>query len=147
MTYAITIWLCFVLAVGALIYAKPNFYQAAVFLLAAFLLLPASMLTLGRAATWSPANAEYTVLGAPIDVDVAIYVLLDDPTGEPRYYRLPYSVGSANKLQAALDGAADGEGGVSMGFGIDGEPDFSETHSESGPPKQAETPLLTVPAG
>jgi hypothetical protein len=37
----------------------------------------------------SPPAGHYTVLGARIDVDVAIYALLDDGRGEPRYFKLP----------------------------------------------------------
>lgn len=81
-------------------------------------------LSLGRPLPMTPPPGDYTVVGARIDVDVAIYVLLDNGKGEPAYYRLPYSTQQANELQAAKDGGGgisakvDGEGGVSY----DGEP-------------------------
>lgn len=92
-----------------------------------------------------PPAGKYTVLGARIDVDVAIYALLDDGKGEPRYYRLPYSTSQANALQAAQDGAqegqgvqatVDGEGGVAY----DGEPPVSGE-----PPKVPEAPAISIP--
>jgi hypothetical protein len=90
----------------------------------------------------SPPKGDYAVLGARIDVDEAIYVLLDDGKDEPRYYRLPYSQAAANQLQAALDGAADGEGGVSMTMDGDGSPGFAEETPPPDPEKRAERAIL-----
>lgn len=115
--------------------------------------LPASVLLaaycvylpLGKPLPMAPAPGHYTVLGARIDVDVAIYALLDDGKGEPRYFRLPYSAEQANALQAAQDGAQDGQGvqaivGQDGGVQYDGEPPVS-----GNPPKQAEQPAVTIP--
>ncbi|TGQ11243.1 hypothetical protein EN858_15085 [Mesorhizobium sp. M4B.F.Ca.ET.215.01.1.1] len=120
----------------------------------AALFLPLSVL-IAAFALWVPTGSprftpppagKYTVLGAHIDVDVAIYALLDDGKGEPRYYRLPYSTSQANALQAAQDGAeggqgvqatVDGEGGVAY----DGEP--PPTADEA--PKVPEAPALSIP--
>lgn len=93
----------------------------------------------------SPPHGKYIVLGARIDVDVAIYALLDDGRGEPRYYRLSYSASQANALQAALDGAQDGQGvqaivGQDGGLSYDGDPPVTGL-----PPKQAEQPAVTLP--
>lgn len=90
---------------------------------------------LGEPSTRVP-DGEYVVLGSRIDVNVAIYVLVDGD--EPRYYRLPYSDAAAEQLQRAqeqpggvLMDAQDGE------FGFDGAP-------TAGAPKQAERPELRI---
>jgi hypothetical protein len=93
----------------------------------------------------SPPTGHYTVLGARIDVDVAIYALLDDGKGEPRYFKLPYTASQANALQAALDGAQDGQGvqaivGPDGGVSYDGPPPVQGL-----PPKQAEQPAVSIP--
>lgn len=93
-----------------------------------------------------PPPGKYTVLGAKIEVDVAIWALLDDGKGIPRYFRLPYSAGAAGELQEALDGAengtgvqarVNGEGGVQY----DGAP--PSVHEPE--PKQAEQPAIAIP--
>lgn len=145
MTAALTIWLAFVAAAGALAYFGPR-RQAMAFALVAAMALPATFHALGRAAPWQPAPGEYTVLGARIDVPGAgaagaIFVLIN-ANPEPRYYRLPYSQQAANDLQAALDGAADGEGTVTLNMGEDGAAGFSEDVPPAGPAKVAETPLI-----
>lgn len=140
MTPAITLWLAFVVAVGAIAYFGTR-RQAIAFAIAAALTLPAAFLPLSYATPLAPPPGKHTVLGARIDVDVAIYVLLDTPT-EPRLYRLPYSAEAANQLQAAQDGMADGEGGVALRVGQDGSPGFSEDSGTPEPPKQAERALI-----
>lgn len=92
-----------------------------------------------------PPSGKYTVLGARIDVDIAIYALLDDGKGEPRFYKLPYSQSSANQLQGALDGSQDGQGVTANvdgdgGVQYDGEPPVT---GEA--PKAPETPVVTLP--
>lgn len=142
MTPAITLWLAFVLAVGAIAWFGSR-RQAIAFLVLALVTAPATALPLGHAAPWQPAPGQYTVLGARIDIDEAIYVLLDgDPS--PRFYRLPYSQSAANQLQAALDGTADGEGSVSMRLGEDGSPGFREEGGAAEEPKRAEQPTLRM---
>lgn len=93
----------------------------------------------------SPPAGKYTVLGARIDVDVAIYALLDDGKGEPRFYKLPYSNSAANSLQSALDGAQDGQGvhaivGQDGGVQYDGEPPVTGEQ-----PKVPERPAVSIP--
>ena len=64
-----------------------------------------------------PPPGQYTIVGAKIEIDRAIYVLLDgDP---PTYYVLPYSTSAADQLQGALDAAEAGEGKATVT--IDGE--------------------------
>lgn len=125
MTPAITLWAAFVLAVGAVTWFGTR-RQAIVFVLIALATAPAAALPLGYAAPWKPAPGHYTVHGARIDVDVAIYVLLSAEGGEPRYYKLPYIPQTANGLQRAMD-MAEGNGGT-VGAEIDGEgsPGFAE---------------------
>ncbi|WP_301004201.1 hypothetical protein [Mesorhizobium sp.] len=119
----------------------------------AALLLPLSAV-IAAAALWVPTGSprftrppagEYTVLGARIDVDVAIYALLDDGKGEPRFYKLPYSNSAANQLQSALDGSQDGQGvqaivGQDGGVQYDGEPPVTGEQ-----PKVPERPQTTLP--
>lgn len=138
MTPAITLWLAYVLATGAIAWFG-NKRQAIAFLIVAACILPASFMTLGHPDFRSP-SSQATVLGARIDVDKAIYVLLDGPI--PIYYVLPYSTGAANQLQAAMDGAADGQGSVSMRIGEDGSPGFSEEAPPAEPEKQAERAIF-----
>jgi hypothetical protein len=98
------------------------------------------LLTLGHPSFTKPPAGEYTVLGARIDVDEAIYVLLDGPV--PKYYVLPYSQQSANDLQVAQEGTADGEGTVGMSMGEDGSPGFAEEAPPPEPDKQAERAII-----
>lgn len=139
MTAAITLWLAIVLAIGAVTWFGTR-KQALVLVVIAALTAPASTLPLGHPSHSKPPAGDYTVLGARIDVDEAIYVLLDGPI--PKYYRLPYSQASANQLQAALDGVADGEGTVTMTTGEDGSPGFAEETPPPEPEKQTERAIL-----
>lgn len=126
MTPAITLWLAFVLVSAIIIAARATRLQAIAFAIVLAFVLPATLLPLGHAAPWKPAPGHYTVHGARIDIDKAIYVLLSADGGEPRYYKLPYTQQSANGLQRSMD-MAEGSGGT-VGAQIDGEgsPGFSE---------------------
>ncbi|MBY3333724.1 hypothetical protein HFN98_24335 [Rhizobium laguerreae] len=138
MTPAITLWLAFVLAAGAIAWFGTK-RQAIAFLIVAIATAPAAFLTLGHAAPWQPAKGHYTVLGARIDVDEAIYVLLDaGGDGEPRFYKLPYSAQQANSLQNALDTAE--ANGTGVGMTMDGDAaGFAEEGQHGGSEvKQAE---------
>lgn len=142
MTPAITFWLAFVIAAATIAWFGTR-RQAIALTLVAAILAPATLLPLGHPAITAPPAGHYTVLGARIDVDEAIYVLLDGGQGEPRYYRLPYTTGTANSLQAALD-IAEGNGGtVGMRQGEEGSPGFSEEGSSGREePKQQEHPAI-----
>lgn len=86
---------------------------------------------------------EWTVLGARIDVDVAIYAMLDNGTGEPHLYRLPYTAGQADKLQQAIDAtAANAAGGVEAQADAEGEIEFHPKPVEANPEKTPETPVV-----
>jgi hypothetical protein len=100
---------------------------------------------LGMPFPHSPKPGKYTVVGAKIIVDVAIYALLDNGTDEPTYYRLPYTNSQANSLQSALDGAQDGQGvqaivGQDGGVSYDGPPPVTGE-----PPKVPERPAVSIP--
>lgn len=140
MTHALLLWIAFVLATGAIAYHGGR-RQAIAFVLVAALTAPASLLTLGHATPIAPGAGQHTVLGARIDINEAIWVLLD-AQGEPKFYRLPYSQAAANQLQAALDSVADGEGTVTMEMGQDGSPGFSEETPPAEETKRAEVPLI-----
>lgn len=93
-----------------------------------------------------PPQGKYTVLGADIQVNVAILALLKSEDGSVRFYRLPYSTSQANALQQALDGAENGQGVAAEidgegGAAFDGEPPTSAAE----PPKVPETPALSLP--
>ncbi|PDS97497.1 hypothetical protein CO659_12585 [Rhizobium sp. S9] len=138
MTPAITLWLAFVLAAGAICWFGTK-RQAVAFLAVAVITAPATLLPLGHAYPFSPPKGHYTVLGARIDVDEAIWVLLDSGSAPPLYYRLPYKASTANDLQSALD-VAEGNGGmVGMQQGEEGSPGFAEEGAPgSEQPKRAE---------
>lgn len=96
----------------------------------------------------APPQGRYTLIGADIEVDTAIYALLKDEAGVIRFYRLPYSADSANQLQAAKD-AAEGEGGqgsVQAIVGQDGGVQYDGPPPVTGEqPKQAEQPAVQIP--
>lgn len=140
MTTALTIGLLLVLAVGAVAWFGTR-KQALVFAAIACAAFPLPMAALGHATPTAPPSGPLTVLGARIDVDKAIYVMVDGP--QPKLYVLPYSEQAANQLQKAMDGTADGEGTVTMEIGGDGAPGFAEETPPAEEPKQArEVPLL-----
>lgn len=143
MTYALTLWLAFVIAAAAIAWFGTR-RQAIAFALVAILTAPATILPLGHAKPFDPPQGKYSVLGARIDIDVAIWVLLDDGKGgPPRYYRLPYSATAANDLQEAMDMVVGQEGGtVGMTMGEGGATGFAEETPTAEPPKQVETPIL-----
>jgi hypothetical protein len=117
------------------------------------LLLPLSA-TIAAAALWVPTGSprlthvpagKYTVVGAKIEVDVAIYALLDDGKSEPRFYRLPYSAAQANALQQAMDAAQNGQG-VKATIDGQGGAQFDGPPPVTGePPKQVEQPAVSIP--
>lgn len=139
MTPALLLALAFTLAVGIILFIDGTRRQAIAFALIAVAMAPASFLPLGHAAPWRP-DMPATVLGARIDVGLAIWVLVDGP--EPRFHRLPYSQAAADQLQAAIDGAAERQGKVKIKMGEDGSPGFAEEAPPEEPAKSAERPAL-----
>ncbi len=124
MTHVALIWLGYVVATG-LIALYGNVRQAIMFVLAVALLLPLQFTALGNAAIYGLPRGELTVIGARIDVDKAIYVLINgDP--EPRYFKLPYTPQKAGDLQKAMDGARNGRGKVKIKIRGDGSFGFAE---------------------
>jgi hypothetical protein len=94
----------------------------------------------------TPPVGKYQVLGADIEVDVAIYALLKAEDGTIRFYRLPYSTSQANALQEAKDGAGEG-GQVTATIGDEGgvQYDGPPPDAQGLPPKQAEQPAVSIP--
>lgn len=145
MTHSLLLWLAFVLAIGIVAATNPKRRQAIAFAIVAAATISIPVAALSYPSPWLPSGPQ-TVLGARIDVGKAIYVMLDGSSsagGEPRLFVLPYSEQTAQQLQEAQDGTADGEGTVVMTQGEDGSPGFAE---EGGggrqEPKNAEVPLL-----
>lgn len=140
MTQSLLLWLATVIAIGVVAAINPNRWQAIAFAVIAAATIAVPLAALSYPSSWLP-SGQQTVLGARIDVGKAIYVMLDGP--EPRLFVLPYSEQTAQQLQEAQDGTADGEGTVVMTQGEDGSPGFAE---EGGggrqEPKNAEVPLL-----
>lgn len=92
-------------------------------------------LSLGRPLPMTPPPGDYQVLGADIQVDRYIDVLLK-ADGDATYYRLPYTTNQANALQEAMDGEGGARAAVGEGGGVtyDGEPPV--TGDESKVPEQ-----------
>jgi hypothetical protein len=114
------------------------------FVCAAFAVYFAMQRPLGYPDTDALPEGEFTVLGAKIEVDVAIYAMLDDGKGEPHLYRLPYSAGEADKLQQAIDATAGGQaGGVKARSDDQGSPEFYSEPVREDAPKVTEQPMVT----
>lgn len=145
MTAVLTAWLSLTLTLTAFAYAARRPVFVASLPIAAVAALYLVALPMGTPSYAKPPAGKFKVIGARIDVPSgayggAIYVLLDGPV--PTYYCLPYSTGAANELQAALDGSADGEGGVEGEFTSEGVPEFYEKPVAPDEPKRAETPMI-----
>lgn len=92
-----------------------------------------------------PPKGKYTVVGADIEVDVAIWALLKPENGPAVYYRLPYTSGQANALQEAKDGAGE-NGQVTATIGDEGGVSYAGPPPVTGGlPKQAEQPAVSIP--
>lgn len=140
MTHALLLWLATVIAIGVVAATNPRRRQAIAFAIVAAATIAIPVAALSYPSPWLPSGPQ-TVLGVRVDVDKAIYVMLDGP--QPRLFVLPYSEQAAQQLQQAQDGAADGEGRVVMTQGEDGSPGFAEEEAGGrNPPKNAEVPLL-----
>lgn len=140
MTHSLLLWLAFVLATAIVAAVNPRRRQAIAFAIVAAATIAIPVAALSYPSPWLPSGS-HQVLGVRVDVDKAIYVMLDGP--EPRLFVLPYTEQAAQQLQQAQDGAADGEGRVVMTQGEDGSPGFAEEEAEGrNPPKNAEVPLL-----
>lgn len=141
MTLSLTLWAILVLAIGIVAAVNPRRRQAIAFAIIAAATIAIPVGALSYPSPWLP-SGQQTVLGVRIDVDKAIYVMLDG-SPEPRLFVLPYTEQTAQQLQAAQDGTADGEGTIVMTQGEDGSPGFAEEEAEGrNPPKNAEVPLL-----
>lgn len=139
MTPALTTWLAFVAAAGAIVWFAPR--TAWLFAIVTVMTLPAVFMTLGHPTHQAPPQGEYAVYGGLIEKDVAIYVLIGTD-GAPRYYRLPYSEKAAGEMQRAMDGAKAHEGRVKIQVGPAGAVGFAEETAPPEPPKISETPII-----
>jgi hypothetical protein len=77
------------------------------------LVVGATFFSLGHPAPWvqtiNVPGGKYTVLGVKMVQDVAIYVWLDFGAEHPRYFALPWSNETADKMQGLLDKQRRGE--------------------------------------
>jgi len=133
-----TVWLAFVVVLAA--YAW--FRRAWLLPIVAAVALVLAAAPLSHPAFWQPPAGQYTLIGARIDVGRAIYVLLDDGKGEPRYFRLPYSNKQANALQQAMDKAQAQGGNVGMRVGGEGAVGFDNQAPQDDAPKQEQQPMF-----
>ena len=145
MSLIASVWLFLSLALCAFAWMAGRRFAALTLPLAVVITAFAIQVITGLPRLTSPPAGHYTVLGAKIEVNVAIWALLEDSNGAVRYYKLPYSSSQADQLQQALDGAEtgqgvkatiDGEGGQTY----DGDPPVQGTEA-----KTPETPALTLP--
>lgn len=134
MTLSLLLWLAFVVATAIIAATNPKLRQAIAFAIVAAATFGIPLAALSFPSPWLPSGPQ-TVLGVRIDVDRAIYVMLDG-SPEPRLFVLPYTEQTAQQLQAAQDGTADGEGTVTMEIGADGTPGFAESAAPAETPKQ-----------
>ena len=147
MIASLALWGVGTILLGVLLwFCRPRVSALLIWVIGSAILLPASMMPLGEPAFMRPPPGKHTVLGARIDVDEAIYVLLDSGLGgPPRYYVLPYSTGQANALQGAIDAAQGEQGGVEAEMGEDGgEMAFHGPAVQEDRPKQPERPAYEV---
>jgi hypothetical protein len=140
-----TTWLglCAVLSIFAW-FANRRFI-AAFLPFAAMIAALAVYVPLGKPTPIVPKAGKYIVLGADIQVNVAIFALLKQGDMEPVYVKLPYSTSSANSLQQALDGAQNGQGVKATidgegGATYDGDPPVTGNET-----KTPEAPALSLP--
>jgi hypothetical protein len=138
-------WLaiCAVLSVFAW-FANRRFI-AAFLPFAAIIAALAVYIPLGKPTPVVPKAGRYTVLGADIQVNVAIFALLKQGDMEPVYVKLPYSASSASQLQNALDGAENGQGVQATIDGDGGQTYDGATPVHGDEPKVPEAPALTLP--
>lgn len=142
MTLSLLLWLATIIAIGVVAATNPKRRQAIAFAIIAAATIAVPLAALSYPSPWLP-SGQLTVHGARVDVDKAIYVMVSAEDGEPRLLVLPYSESTAQQLQEAQDGTADGEGSVVMTEGEDGSPGFAEENGAGRQePKTAEVPLL-----
>lgn len=151
MNDALTTWLVYTgafcgmtwLAIYSLARPQARAYALGALVAATVASLPATLLPLSHAAPWTPPPGKYQLLGARIDVDVAIWIWID-LDGEPRAYRMPYTAGKANELQAALDDLTIGGEATATIGGRGGGTSYSGTAPDEGPVegKPIEQPLV-----
>jgi len=100
----------------------------------------------GSARITEPPPGRYVVVGADIEIDVAIWALLKPENGPAVYYRLPYSAGQAGALQEAKDGAGEG-GQVTATVGDEGgvQYDGPPPSAVGEQPKVPERPAVSIP--
>jgi len=136
-----TVWLSLCLALC--VYAWIGYRHILALPTMAVLAALAVYIPTGQPRFTAPPAGHYAVLGADIEVGVAIRVLLKGD-GPAVYYTMPYTESDANGLQGALDIGAQG-GAVSAvvgeegGVAYDGEPPVSGDGD-----KRAERPALEV---
>lgn len=141
-----TDWLALALLLSAFAWFASRRWIAAILPFAAIIAAFSLWAVTGSPRLTHPPVGKYTVLGAKIVPDVAIWVLLDDGVSEPRYFRLPYSTNQANALQQAEDAGNGQPGSVKMEVGQDGGTSYDGPPPVSGEaPKQAEQPSLNLP--
>jgi hypothetical protein len=137
-------WLLLALVMCAFAWAAGKRWVALSLPFAAIIAAFSLFLATGTPRLTPPPAGKYTVVGADIEVDVAIYALLKGEDGVSRFYRLPYTAGQANALQEAKDGAGE-SGQVTATIGEDGGAQYDGPPPIQGdPPKVPESPAISL---
>jgi len=149
MTPTLTAWLLSTAAIGALLSIVPaRIYAAIAFAAMVAATYHTAQIPLGYADYSAPAKGKYTVLGARIDVGVAIYALLDNGKGEPHLYRLPYTESDAKDLQESMDMQFGGQGGgIQAEIGAAGDAAFHAAPVTGEQDKVPETAIMNPTTG
>lgn len=143
MTTLATVWLALVLLFC--VFAWHNIRLRLLALpVAAAVVAVAVYIPTGTPRFTAPPEGKYAVVGVKIDIDKAIYVLLDNGSAEPTYYVLPYSAGKASQLQDAKDTAGE-NGQVSVEINGEGGGEFRGEPPVTGTDdKVAEQPEIQI---
>ena len=110
MTQSLTAWavLSAILFMGALIaiWSRRNTRWRGMAVLAVLISVPMSAAAIGYALGWpapllkiTAPTGDWVILGDKMIRGQGIYLLIDIPGGEPRYYRMPWDDEEAKKLQ------------------------------------------------
>jgi hypothetical protein len=139
-------WLILALTMSAFAWMAGKRWVALSLPLAVALAALAVYIPTGSPRLTRPPAGDYTVLGADIQVDIAIFVLLKSGDMPATYYKLPYSTAAANELQGAQDAGQGQPGSVKMQVGQDGGTQYDGPPPVTGePPKQPEQPAVSIP--
>ncbi len=130
MIIPVTTWLAYTLMLGSVALSaiwsrrdtKWRGRAVVAFMISALLAMPAALLPMGRCAPWRATPGEYGIVGYKIDEQSrSIYVLIDEGSGPPRCFTMPFTTSNANALQDAAEGGGGKGMKLKVGGGEGGE--------------------------